>query len=659
VVVAVSEDATRTPAGTVVGPLLRCAALGVALGVVSTALFLPGAPLHSLELRTLDARYRYRSAPVASTDVVIVAIDEASIRDPRLGRWEWDRVWHARLLRRLKAEKPRAIAYDVIFSEASRGRSADDRELAAATGEAGCVVHAAYPSDRPVEVAVRRIAARGQIEPQVVIHQGLAPSVAGVVPPIAPLARQAAGIGVIAGRPDPDGTFRRACFLVRDGTTGALHPTFELAAAAYARGWDPAAMRFNLATAAVLAPGQVTPLDGRGGALVNFIGPAGSVPRYSFVDVLDGRFSAGTFSDKIVLIGLTAPGLQDFFAVPYPGGMFGVEIHAQVLDNLLHNSFLREVNRATVYGLAVLLGVLGALIARLARPVVGFAVLLLGLVVYNALAMRAFGEHRTAWPVLGPGLALLAAYVPMAAMRLATEESTRRRLRTEFGRYAPPQLVARLEAGKLQARSAGALRTVTALFADVRGFTAWMGTADPRAVVSVLNTYFGRMTELAFDLDGTVDNLVGDEIFITFNALDDQPDHPARAAHLAVNMVHELDILNRRWQAEGVLTTPLRIGIGISSGEAVVGNLGSQIRTQYTALGSVINLASRLQGLNKDLGTTILATRSIAEAVADSIESRPLGEQNVRGHPEPVEVFELTDRKPRSAENPAPPRPGE
>jgi len=203
------------------------------------------------------------------------------------------------------------------------------------------------------------------------------------------------------------------------------------------------------------------------------------------------------------------------------------------------------------------------------------------------------------------------------------------------------------------------VRAVTALFADVRGFTAWMGTADPRDVVSVLNTYFERMTELAFDLDGTVDNLVGDEIFITFNALDDQPDHMVRAAHLAVNMVHELDALNRRWQENGVLDTPLRVGIGISSGEAVVGNLGSQIRTQYTALGSVINLASRLQGLNKELGTTILVTRSVAEAVADEIESRPLGEQNVRGHPEPVEVFELVDRKGTTASAPRPSAPGE
>ncbi|MBM3472258.1 MAG: adenylate/guanylate cyclase domain-containing protein [Armatimonadetes bacterium] len=654
-----SEDTSRRPRNTVVGPILRCSALGIALGVVSTALFLPGWPLHALELRTLDARYRFRTTPPPPSDVVIIAIDEASIRDPRLGRWEWDRIWHARLLRRLRSERPRAIAYDVIFSEPSRGRPDDDVALAAATREAGCVIHAAYPSDQPIGAATKLLVRQGQIRPQIVVHQGLAPRVAGVMQPIAPLAQAAAGTGVIAGRPDPDGTLRRACFLIQGAASGHFYPTFELATAARAQKWDPGAMRFDLASQAVLTPGQVTPLDDWGNALVNFLGPTGTVPRYSFRDVLDGRFSPGTFTDKIVLVGLTAPGLQDFFVVPYPGGMFGVEIHAQVLENMLHNSFLTEVNRATVFGLAILLGILGALMARLARPVVGFAALLLALVVYNALAMRAFSESRTVWPMLGPGLALLAAYLPTAAIRLATEEGTRRRLRTEFGRYAPPQLVARLEAGELQARSAGVLRTVTALFADVRGFTAWMGTADPRAVVSVLNTYFGRMTELAFDLDGTVDNLVGDEIFITFNALDDQPDHMVRAAHLAVNMVHELDALNRCWQEEKVLDTPLRIGIGISSGEAVVGNLGSQIRTQYTALGSVINLASRLQGLNKELGTTILVTRSVAEAVAEEIESRPLGEQNVRGHPEPVEVFELTDRKRSAASTPPAPAPGE
>jgi adenylate cyclase len=119
----------------------------------------------------------------------------------------------------------------------------------------------------------------------------------------------------------------------------------------------------------------------------------------------------------------------------------------------------------------------------------------------------------------------------------------------------------------------------------------------------------------------------------------------ARAAHLAVNMVHELETLNRGWLESRTLDQPLRIGVGLSSGEAVVGNLGSHIRSQYTALGSVVNLASRLQGLNKELGTTILATSTIAEAVASEIECRPLGEQNVRGHPVPVEVYELIDRK--------------
>jgi adenylate cyclase len=459
------------------------------------------------------------------------------------------------------------------------------------------------------------------------------------------VAEAAAGIGVIAARPDPGGTLRRACFLVRESAGGGFYPTLEVAAAARAQGWSPSAMRFDLATEARLAPGRVTLLDGHGSALVNFTGPAGTIRQISFVDALDGRFTPGSLTGKVVLVGLTAPGLHDYFPVPYSGGMFGVEVHAQILENLLEGSFLTEVSRATALGLAILLSVLGAVAARLVRPVVGFALLLLALVVYGALALRAFEADRTVWPLLGPSLGLLAAYLPTAAQRLATEEGVRRRLRREFGRYAPQQVVAGLEAGEMQARSAGAVRTVTALFADVRGFTAWMGTADPRDVVSVLNTYFGRMTELAFDLEGTVDNLVGDEIFITFNALQDQPDHMARAAHLAVNMVHELETLNRGWLESRTLDQPLRIGVGLSSGEAVVGNLGSHIRSQYTALGSVVNLASRLQGLNKELGTTILATSTIAEAVASEIECRPLGEQNVRGHPVPVEVYELIDRK--------------
>jgi adenylate cyclase len=266
------------------------------------------------------------------------------------------------------------------------------------------------------------------------------------------------------------------------------------------------------------------------------------------------------------------------------------------------------------------------------------------LAVYDVAGLHAFTRSGAVWPALGPNLSAILTFAAIAVFRLTTEEAGRKRLRDEFGRYAPVQVVARLDSGQMKIRAAGTKRQVTSLFADVRGFTAWSATADATEVIAVLNTYYEAMTQLAFDVEGTVDNIVGDEIFVTFNALDDQPDHIERAVDLAVNMIAVLEGLNERWLAQGILPTPLRIGIGLNTGEALVGSLGSHVRTQYTALGQSVNLAARLQALNKDLGTTILASKEVADVVAQRGSVRSHGLKEIRGHPVPVEVFEILGR---------------
>ncbi len=619
-------------------------ALGIVLGAIAAVVFAPGRPLYPLELKCLDARVRLRGEQGA-TNTVIVGVDEQSINDPRLGRWEWDRVWHSRLIEKLLACAPRAIVFDVIFADPSRLNAADDRALALATAAAGkvffpCHVSETAPRRQPAETD-RRL----DVSPGLVVHQQLLPSAPYVVPPLPELAAAAAGCGVIAARPDQDGVVRRVFFLLREMHSGKLYATLPLTVAAAVGGWELPQMRFDLARSADLSPRCHVPLDEAGSAVINYLGPAGTVPQFSFVDVLDGRFSPQAFKGRIVLVGLTAPGLQDAYPTPFPGVMMGVEIQAQTIENLLAGGFARQSDHATAVGLAILLGVLAALAAGLLRPLVGLAVVVLGVAVYHVAGMRALAESGVALPMLGPTVAALLAYVPVAVFRLKTEEAGRRRLRQEFGRYAPPQVVARLDAGTMQQRSAGVIRTVTALFADVRGFTAWSAEAEPRQVVRILNTYFEAMTELAFDLEGTVDNIVGDEVFITFNVLADQPDHIRRAADLAVNMIGALDELNRRWLADGDLPQPLRIGIGIHTGEALVGNLGSSVRTQYTVLGQTVNLASRLQSLNKELGTTTLCTREVAAALGGAFETTDLGPREVRGHPVPVDVFEIVRRR--------------
>lgn len=636
-------------------PLGLWVALGVVLGVVFSLLCQPGAPLGGLEMRALDSRFAFRSEAPIAEHVAIIAIDERSLSDPRLGRWPWDRTWHARLIDRLMTARPQAIAFDVLFPEASSPQS--DAALARAIRQAGCVflgAHLAPGGQRRTGGAEKLL-----WQPEIVVGRQLLPQAGVVAPPTAPLLAAAAGGGVVGALPDPDGLVRRVFLLVQEGSSDQLYPTLPLAVTAYARGWSASAMKFDLRQRADLSPTDHVPFDSRGRALINYLGPAGTVRSHSFVDIIDGRFNPRDLQGKILLVGTTAPGLSDDHPTPLSPSMHGVEIHAQTVENLWQHCFLHEVSFGNGLALTLLFAVLAALCAGLLRPLIGLGLLAVAMASYLVGGLSSFSNQGAMWPVAAPSLAAVLAFLTIGIFRLSTEEAGRRRLKAEFGRYAPPQVVARLDSGEMKVRAAGVKRPITALFADVRGFTAWSATADPREVVAVLNTYFESMTQLAFDLEGTVDNIVGDEIFVTFNAVEDQADHPSRAVNLALNMMAALDGLNEKWQAAGVLREPLRIGIGVNTGEALVGSLGSHIRTQYTVLGQVVNLASRLQSLNKELGTSILITTEVAATVEDEFNLQSMGLQEVRGHPVPVEVYAVLGRVQGDMPAPGPaPAPG-
>ncbi|MEI6501801.1 MAG: adenylate/guanylate cyclase domain-containing protein [Armatimonadota bacterium] len=621
--------------------------LGAALALFVSFLCLPGMPLYSYELKTIDSRFRLRADNLPAKHVVIVAIDERSLNDSRLGRWPWDRARHAELIRVLTKENPCSIAFDVIFSEPSN--PASDGQLAAAMATSRRVFLALHPAELPAGKDAEQAAERFAVQPGMVSNQQLLPQFGALIPPRPDFARAAAGGGAIAAFADPDGVVRRAMLLSTQTAPNPeqhrLYPSLLLSLAAWNMRWDYAGMNFNLTEQATLSPQVHVPLDGAGNAMINFLGPAEMVSKVSYVDVLDSRYPRGTFAGKIVLVGFTAPGLVDQYAVPLqPSIMSGVDIQAQTLENLLDGRFLRPSSRGNLFGVALLLTIFAAVAAASTRPVLGLAIVALMLGGYNVASLRAFSETGAVWPGLAPNLSAVLAFAIVAVFRLATEEKGRRQLREEFGRYAPPQVVARLDSGEMKERAAGVKRQVTSLFADVRGFTAWSASADPHDVITVLNTYYESMTQLAFEVEGTVDNIVGDEIFVTFNAIDDQQDHIARSVDLAINMIAALEGLNERWLAHGTLPSELRIGVGINTGEALVGSLGSKVRTQYTVLGQSVNLAARLQALNKDLGTTIVCSKEVADVVAGHVELRSHGMRDIRGHPVPVEVFEVLGR---------------
>jgi len=637
-----ARPARRGRAGMVLGWL----AMAVVLAVVCALLCRPGWPLYGYELKTLDSRFHYRAETLTPERVAIIAIDDRSINDTRLGRWPWDRHWHGELLKRLQADRPRAVFFDVIFADASKN-PADDAALASAFKAAGNVYLGLYPGQLRSRAAGAGNPEAFAVQPGLLVHRALLPYAGAMVAPRAVLGQVAAGGAAIVGAADEDGVVRHGLLFVQEKARAGefLYPTLLLKLASAALNLPLENMQFDLSREAQLGPGAKVPLDSQGRLVINYIGPPGTIKAMSFVDVLDGRFSPGTFKDKVVLVGFTAEGLLDVHPTPMGPKMAGVELQAQALESLLQERTLKPTQPSDAMGLTIVAAVVAALIGLFLRPWLGLFAGALLLAAYNVMSLKVFSQSGTVWPGLAPNLAVLLTFGTIAVFRVMTEEAARKRLRDEFGRYAPPQVVAKLEVGEMKVRAAGVKRPVTALFADVRGFTAWSASADPHDVISVLNTYYESMTQLAFDVEGTVDNIVGDEIFVTFNAIQDQADHVQRSVDLAINMIAALDGLNERWLASGTLPNELRIGVGLNTGEALVGSLGSHIRTQYTVLGQSINLAARLQGYNKELGTTILCTKEVAEQVSDQIEVRSHGMHEIRGHPVPIEVFEIVGRK--------------
>jgi adenylate cyclase len=242
---------------------------------------------------------------------------------------------------------------------------------------------------------------------------------------------------------------------------------------------------------------------------------------------------------------------------------------------------------------------------------------------------------------VAPGLALALGLLGGMAWRYQLEGREKRQIRRLFGRYVSHDVIEQLVANPALARLGGERREMTVLFSDIRGFTASSEQGEPEAVVAQLNEYFGEMVEVLFRHRGTLDKFVGDMVMALFGAPVDDPAHADHAVAAALDMSRALEALNRRWQAEG--RRPLAIGIGINSGEMIAGNIGSAAIMSYTVIGDAVNLASRLESLNKDLGTRILISEATRERLQQRVPLRAVGEVTVKGRSQPVLVHEVLD----------------
>jgi adenylate cyclase len=581
-----------------VAPYALVAAAGLVLGGV-LGLSPPAARVDWAIYDVSSQRIAATSMPAPG--IVVVAIDEPSFTEIGLP-WPWPRSLHAALADRLREAGARTIAFDILF-DVPAADPADDAALAAAIARAGTVVLA---TDQAI------IEDRGYALTQ-------------WTDPIPVLAAPARALGVVRIPFEPDGVIRRAAFSVEGRPS--------LAAAVASR--DPVVgPRFSRAT---------LPHD----SLIRFNGPPRQgIVTVSYYQALDAAaLPASLFKDHHVIVGrslaaTTIDAQADHFATPMSPQMPGAEIHATILDNLLRDRFIADPLRApaAALGLSIVAGLLAAAIVFPVGPIAGFltTVILAGLMT-GASYVALSGGTRV--PVVPPILAVAGAYAATAAYKFALATRERRLIKRAFQHYVAPAIVEQMLADPSKLKLGGTEYQVTVLFSDLEGFTTLSEHLSPPELSAQLSAYFKEMLDVLLPEHGTLDKLIGDAIMMYFGCPIADERHAHQACRGALAMQERMAALNARLHTRGL--PPLKTRIGINSGIVVAGNMGTDTIFNYTILGDAVNLASRLEGVNKVYDTRIILGEDTRHRVGDAFETRELDWIRVKGKTRPVAIYEL------------------
>ncbi|MFA5372343.1 MAG: adenylate/guanylate cyclase domain-containing protein, partial [Sideroxydans sp.] len=373
---------------------------------------------------------------------------------------------------------------------------------------------------------------------------------------------------------------------------------------------------------------------------INYTGPPGGYPRYSFTDVVHGRVPAEQLKSKILFVGATALGVYDMRVTPFHGNTPGVEIHATVADNIISGRFIRQGGLealADMFFIVLLGGLAYFLTTRLKLyGAIPATALLLALYLWFAYVMFKDGHWiNIIYPTLSAVLALLVG----GSFRYLVLERSAREMRSMFSSYLSPKLVARLEKDPEAARIGGDSKEVTVLFTDIKGFTSFSESHSPQVVVSRLNEYLGAMVQVIEQHDGTIDKFIGDAIMAYWGAPLSQPDHAEQAMRCVVAMAERMAELKIQWADQEL--EPFSIRGGLNSGEVVAGNVGfAGKKMEYTVIGDTVNLASRLESTAKYYGITWLVGESTCRLAAETCQYREIDEIRVAGKQLPVTIYE-------------------
>ncbi len=568
------------------------------LAIVSVVLFLSilnwtGA-FNIAEMKSLDLLFKLRGNLKPNTGIAVVAIDDQTFTELGMD-WPLANSLHAQVISRLQSDGAQFVG--IVFPLATSPRdNQDDKYLVNALNKTGVVW-------LPEEFSETRDSFY---------------SLQSLTEPPAIFGKAAAGAAFINLIRDTDGSVRRLSLIYSHQGKSYNH----MVQAAYLNTQAGAANNTRSSN-----------------LIINYAGPSRTYTSVSYYQVLEGLLPAGYFRDKIVFITLDSPDIGDSFITPFPGRgqMSRGEIMANGLENLISRNDIKAANLPLSVLLVLFIATTGT-ITTVKQPLLRSSLLIVGIGGIYCLGTFLLFRQMNVWlPVVYPILTLAVIYGSSTLYRYNLERRQKRELRSLFSRYVSEEVVQEV----LELRDAqilgGKRQEITVLFSDIRGFTALSQKMVPEAVVNLLNEYLTAMTAVIFQNKGTIDKFLGDGIMVLFGAPVNLPDAPVRALNTAMQMQQKMHDLRSRWLYGD--HPALNMGIGIHTGEAVIGNIGSSQRMNYTAIGDTVNIASRLQELTKTHGHNIIVSEATVQRIQQPPDMKPLGPVILRGRDEQINIY--------------------
>lgn len=652
--------------------------------IVGISAYMAGIPfLDLMELKTIDLRFAARGPIDPSPYVTLAVVDEKSLSEE--GKWPWPRKKMGDLITKLSDAGARVITFDIVWAEPDDQRSVKTVD---AMQDQAKALEIQDPNFNQYLIELRSQADHDQLladavknsdakvvlgyflqtdlesaehigEEEIPIHQEnilssryqyirytsaeamKVPFQLAVAPQsnIGVISRAAEYSGTFNMIPDSDGVVRRMPAVFKFNDT-PYAPISLMSVSAFLD--SPPSLRVAEYGLEALQIGELSiPTDEFGRIMINYRGEERTFPHISVTDILHGNFPKDTFQDKIVMVGVTATGIYDVRVTPFSPVYPGLEIHANIVDSILAEDFLEKPAWGAIFDVLVIL--LGALFLGFILPRTGVGLgavssgcLFLG---YIWLCRYVFSNQGWILNMVYPLAVILLVYVSITAYKYLSESKQKRFIKGAFSTYLAPAVVKQLMDSPEKLALGGDKRTITAFFSDVQGFTSISEKLTATELVELLNEFLTEMTDIILKYGGTVDKFEGDAIIAMFGAPIDMANHAEVASKASIDMQNRLIELRESWKAEG--RPALQMRIGLDTGPAVVGNMGSKSRMDYTMMGNTVNTAARLEGVNKVYGIYSLVGENTYEAAGDDVVSREIDAVNVVGKQEPVKVYQL------------------